>query len=465
VQITVNDFGDAGPGNCATTCTLRDAIAAALASVPIKGVGFSAALGWPQTITLTQGQLTISNTSGSTFVVLGPGSEKLAVSANNANRVVEATAGINQLRNITLRDGNVTGTSPGSQPGGTGNPGQGGGDATGGCILVDASAALTLMQSVVRNCVAIGGTGGNGGSGVDGGFSTGGTGGSGGGGGAASGGGIYAAGNLSLIDSSVVNASATSGPGGNGGNGGSGFFNGPGGNGGPAGSAAGAGIAVATGGSILIRNTTLAIASATGGNGGNGGNGSQVNVSGNGGNGGYVSGGLLFVGSSVVLAELEFSTLANGAILAGSGGFAGADGTPIGQGGQPGVARGTSIYSTGPNPAIFASSVVIGTTNSTLCFGTVASDGGSENLDQDSSCTGFTRHGTFAETLLPQLPATTTSYTPVYKGKLIDVAASCTQIGGVLVISDDQRGTPRPQGAKCDLGAIESDYVFANGFD
>jgi len=26
ILLTVNDYGDAGPGNCATTCTLRDAL-------------------------------------------------------------------------------------------------------------------------------------------------------------------------------------------------------------------------------------------------------------------------------------------------------------------------------------------------------------------------------------------------------------------------------------------------------
>ena len=464
-QILVNDFGDAGPGDCNTMCTLRDAIVAALASVPIKGVGFSAAAGWPQTITLTQGQLTISNPSDSPFLVLGPGAEKLGVSGNNASRVLQVTAGTSQFRDITLRDGKVTGQSWGTEPFGSGNPGKTAGDATGGCIAIDAGAVLTIQTSVVRNCAAIGGTGGNGGSGVSVQIGSGGTGGNGGGGGGASGGGIYAAGNLSLIGSSVVDVSASGGPGGNGGNGGDGFpFNGTGGNGAPAGSATGAGIAVATAASIVIRNTTLARATATGGNGGNGGNGSAVNASGNGANGGNVSGGLLYAGSSVVVADLEFSTLANGTIQAGAGGFPGAVGTPVGQGGPPGVAHGTAIYSTGSNSAIFASSVVVGSTGSTLCYGMIAIDPGTENFDQDSSCTGFTRHGTFAEALLPQVPATTTSYTPLYKGKLVDVATSCTQIGGVVVVPDDQHGTPRPQGLKCDLGAVETDYVFADGF-
>jgi CSLREA domain-containing protein len=467
--IVVNDFGDAGPGNCTTTCTLRDAISTALATVPPKTVTFSGTASWPQTVSLTLGQLTINNTSGSTFSVIGPGTAKLAISANNLSRVLQVSAGSSDISNLTVRDGNVTGTSPGTEPGGTGNFGKTAGDAIGGCIAIGASATLALTSTDVRNCVAIGGTGGNGGSGVTNGGSggSGGTGGNGGPGGAATGGAIHVAGNLSLIHSSVVNASATSGAGGNGGNGGDGTFgNGAGGNAGPGGSAAGAGIAIATGGSLLIRNTTLAGATATASNGGNGGNGGLFNPSGNGGNGGNVTGGLLYAGSSVVVTDLEFATLANGTIVAGNGGFPGANGSTIGAGGQPGVARGTGIYASGPNSAVVRSSIVVGAGVS-LCFGSVAIDPGSVNLDQDSSCPGFTLHDTVAHVLVPLNLATTSwpGYQPVFHSSVVDAAADCNQIGGAVAVADDQHFTPRPQGAKCDLGAIESDYVFANGFD
>ena len=466
--VVVNDFGDAGPGDCTTTCTLRDAISAALATVPPKTVTFTAAGGWPQTVSLTQGQLTINNTSGSTFSVIGPSVAKLAVSANNLTRVLQVSAGSVDISNVMLRDGKVTGTSPGNEPGGTGNFGKTGGDAIGGCIAIDAGATLTLELSDVRNCVALGGAGGNGGSGVTNGGSggSGGTGGNGGPGGAATGGGIHVAGNLILTRSSVVNTSATSGAGGNGGNGGDGTFgNGAGGNAGSAGVAAGAGVAIATGGSLLIRNTTLASATATAGNGGNGGNGGLFNPSGNGGNGGNVTGGLLYAGS-VVVADLEFATLANGATVAGNGGFPGATGSSIGAGGQPGVARGAGIYGSGPNSVIVASSVVVGAPSSALCFGSVAADSGSANLDQDSSCTGFTLHDTLAHVLVP-LDLTTTSwpgYEPAFHSSIVDAATDCTQIGGAIAVTDDQHGTPRPQGSKCDLGAIEADYIFADGF-
>ena len=54
---------------------------------------------------------------------------------------------------------------------------------------------------------------------------------------------------------------------------------------------------------------------------------------------------------------------------------------------------------------------------------------------------------------------------PRYHGSAIDAAAQCAGTGGVEVFSDDQHATPRPQGALCDLGAIEADYVFFDGLE
>ncbi|HSC11910.1 MAG TPA: choice-of-anchor Q domain-containing protein [Rhodanobacteraceae bacterium] len=55
-------------------------------------------------------------------------------------------------------------------------------------------------------------------------------------------------------------------------------------------------------------------------------------------------------------------------------------------------------------------------------------------------------------------------YTPVFHSSIVNAATGCTQIGVAIAVTDDQRGTPRPQGAKCDLGAIEGDYIFSDGF-
>src|SRR5438874_10078715 len=70
--IMVNSTADNGPGNCSSTCTLRDAIAVANAGDTIS---FSAITG---TITLTGGTLTIAKS----LMIAGPGASSLAVDGN-----------------------------------------------------------------------------------------------------------------------------------------------------------------------------------------------------------------------------------------------------------------------------------------------------------------------------------------------------------------------------------------------
>jgi hypothetical protein len=515
--IIVNNFGDGGPGNCTTTCTLRDALAVGLASDPIKGVGFSASSGWPQTITLTQGQLSINNTSGSILYVTGPGAAQLAISANSLSRVLQASAGSTVVSDLTLRDGMVAGVSPGPQGDFTGSAGQAGGAATGGCISIDASATLTLDRSEVRNCIALGGTGGAGGSGSLGGFSggaggaggtifggcinvaggatmaldqvdvrncaatggkggkggrggdgspgRGGDGGAGGAGAQASGGAIYAAGNLTLLRSSVALSNATGGDGGTSDFPGAGSHNdGNGGAGGPGGVAAGGAVYVASSGMALIRNTTLAGDIAAGGHGGSGGVGGNASSGGNGGAGGLASGGLLHGEGPSSAVDVEFTTFANGAVIPGPGGSAGL-GATNGIPGTPGEVHGAAINADGS--VTIQSAVVVGAAAAALCSGNVGVAPSAANLDQDSSCPGFTLHGSFEQTLLPLSLATTSwpAYMPVYHGAAIDASASCTQIDGAIVVPDDQHGTLRPQGGACDLGAIEADYIFVGTFD
>jgi len=143
----------------------------------------------------------------------------------------------------------------------------------------------------------------------------------------------------------------------------------------------------------------------------------------------------------------------------------GPPGLPTGGGGISGSIHGAAIWGGGP-VTVLSSIVVGGGPAFALCANNVAAEPGSANVDQDSSCGGFTLHKTFAEVLrnveppLPPLPA----YMPVYKGSAINTAASCTGIGGSEVFTDDQHATSRPQGAACDLGAIEADYVFVDGF-
>jgi len=463
--VIVNDFGDAGPGNCSSTCTLRDAMAVALASVPIKAVLFSAASGWPQTITLTQGQLAISNASADAFVISGPGTANLAISAANISRVFDVGSGSFFLSALTVRDGSVVGA-----PASSGDPesGEAGDSAatvtTGGCVRIGAGVTAEFDRIDLRYCAVTGGKGGNGGSGMTI-FGPGGPGGSGGGGGQAAGGGIYTAGNLTLRHSSVTLSSSTGGAGGAGGEGGGGFVQGNGGNGGSGGLGSGGAVYVAENGLLLLQNSTLAAATATGGVGGAGGA-SSVSGGGHGGNGGDAFGVLLHAQGAIGtpgMAAVEFSTLASGLAMPGPGG---PGGVPDGGGGTGGTVHGAAIWGGGSVTAL--SSVVLGGgAVFPLCAQNVAAAPGSANIDGDSTCAGFSLHKTFAEVLRAVNPAVAPwpAYMPVYHGSAIDAAAACTGIGGSEVFADDQHATPRPQRSACDLGAIEADYVFVDGFD
>ncbi|OJY90553.1 MAG: hypothetical protein BGP25_13910 [Lysobacterales bacterium 63-13] len=58
------------------------------------------------------------------------------------------------------------------------------------------------------------------------------------------------------------------------------------------------------------------------------------------------------------------------------------------------------------------------------------------------------------------------------RGGLVDVmvplaGSSAIDAGGPgpCAVASDQRGVPRPQGAECDIGAVESETLFANGFE
>ena len=53
---------------------------------------------------------------------------------------------------------------------------------------------------------------------------------------------------------------------------------------------------------------------------------------------------------------------------------------------------------------------------------------------------------------------------PAYGSPVIDAAVDCKDAFG-LVVSEDLQATPRPQGPKCDIGAIEADYIFVDGFE
>jgi hypothetical protein len=451
IMLTVNDAGDAGPGNCSSVCTLRDAIS----NVASGGyIDFAEEL-LPATITLTKGPLLIVKP----LSILGPGADQLAISANLASRVLNLDTTIDTVRisGATLRDGTVTGVAGSNGGKETGNGGGSGEFAYGGCIFARDS-SLHLEKTDIRNCVARGGNGGHGGSGVPH-TSVGGPGGAGGPGGPARGGAIYfltypATGfQLVLHDSSVTDSQAIGGVGGAGGAGGDGTFFGSGGSGGEGGRASAGAIEWYIGsdippGSVVVANSTLADSAAIGGNGGNGGT-----HGGDGGSGGPAFGGL--VALDRISASIDFGTLANGNALGGAGG---SGSTP----GGAGSIFGAAIYQDKNSPGVgivAQSTVIVGP--GPLCWSTMYHSG--HNLDQDGSC-GFDLQGSLALFRPADPGAERPHYMPVYRSAVIDAAGSCFD-HNVLMVDADQLGTPRPQGSTCDLGAIEADYVFVDGLE
>ena len=456
---TVNTLSDSSGGDCSGACSLRDAMANV---APGGTIDFAQAL-LPGTITLgSQLHPVVS------MKIQGPGTGQLAISGNGLSRLVlidSSTVTVN-IVGVTLLDGNISGTDGGSGTPGTGMGGTSGGSAQGGCIFMSAG-SLILDQVNIHDCLAQGGTGGSGGAGTAGSGldNVGGAGGDGGGGGGALGGGIafnsVVGGNLTLHNSSLINTQALGGAAGAGGDGGSGVFHGPGGNGGLGGGGFG-GVIYFKGGSLYIDNTTIAGSVATATDGGHGGNGDSqraASTGGAGGNGGYAPGALLYALTDVV-AHIEFATLANGTGVPGAGGGGGA-GLVGGAMGQPGTGPGIAIFTRSNLSTL--STIIVGTGSAPLCDASPAISASGANLAEDSSC-GASLQGDFARLFRPPDPNMPPAYIPRYGSAVIDAAATCNDLAA-LAVTADQQGTPRPQGSACDLGAIEADYIFVNGFE
>jgi hypothetical protein len=253
----------------------------------------------------------------------------------------------------------------------------------------------------------------------------------------------------------VIDAHAAGGGGGNGGNGGSGGIPGLGGQGGVGGAALGGAVAAHNGGSLRIFNSTIAASSGTGGGGGSAGAGTGGFP---GGIGGYATGGLLYVENGVVPADLEFSTLAGGSVAGGSGTLTG-------------VPSGNAINAASTLTVL--SSIVVGAQfDADLCYGNVTPATGSANLSETtnntadpSTCNGFSVNATFDQTLHALDIATTPwpGYMPIWHSPAMDAATTCQDLAAANVTTD-QHGSARPQSAACDLGAIEADYIFVDGF-
>ena len=133
---TVTKTADTNDGVCNADCSLREAIAVAVAG---DTVIFSGLFASPQTITLTLGQLSITKN----LTIAGPTSGLLTVSGNNTSRVLSigGAAGTTvSISRLTIASGNA-------------------GAGFGGAVIVPQSVTLNLTNVLIRDCTAAKGGG------------------------------------------------------------------------------------------------------------------------------------------------------------------------------------------------------------------------------------------------------------------------------------------------------------------
>jgi hypothetical protein len=466
--LVVNTLADlAAP--CAQLCSLRGA----MLSIPDGGtITFDPAI-LPGTIVLQGGALQNLNKS---LRISGPGAALLAIDGADADRLFTTTASV-AISGVTLANGRTPVGSAADGAAGTGEPGGSGAYAQGGCIQV--FGALTLSRVTLRHCIAQGAAGGAGGTGTTNDAKGGGAGGAGGNGGEAFGGAIYVnyLATLVVSQTSIVDAHAIAGNGGKGGNGGSGAFAGNGGDGGNGGRAFGGAIYVFSPSSVKALNLAIGQSTAQGGKGGNGGGGDPdyfLSYGGDGGDGGNASGGALAIDLGFMppaapdTVYFAFTTLGEDTIAVGLHGSGGRAKNP-GSAGADGTAYGAALLasSSGYAPMI-DNSAVFGTSAQDLCFGSIGHF--YPNLASDTSCgNAFFPVAGLAESYLPlDLASPLPAHVPRFASPAID-GVPCAMLTSsafpIPTVASDVRQTPRPQGATCDFGAIEADYVFAGDFE
>ena len=83
--IVVDDLSDGGPGNCLSSCSLRDAISSAASGDTIE---FASSLSFPAAITLAGQELLVYKN----VTIIGPGQNLLAIDGNQQSRIFEIAA-------------------------------------------------------------------------------------------------------------------------------------------------------------------------------------------------------------------------------------------------------------------------------------------------------------------------------------------------------------------------------------
>lgn len=400
------------------------------------------------TLVLTSGELLIEKD----LTITGPGADQLAISGNNASRVLNIAAGCTvEISSLTIRDGRGAPGAYGSYPGTSGSSG-----ASGGGIYN--AGTLTLNECAVVNNQA-----GRGGSGHSGYYSSNISGGNGGAGG--NGGGIYNHSTGTLVLKRCTLSGNSSGLGGSGGYGGTGDVSWPGwGNtGGPGGIGGngGCGGAIHNAGILTVDHCTLSgNHNATGGNGGRGGDGGDGALyhgdGGDGGDGGPggSGGGIWNAGTlSVASGTIAYNATSLGG-TGGAGGYGGSYGHgttgTVGDNGTTGginnsatagcvntiVASNTNPFSPDDIGGTFASMGynLIGTTNGAFGFTSASND----LLNMEAQLDPLADNGGPTLTHWPR--ATSPA---IHAGSTNNLPAT------------DQRGFPRVFNGRADIGAVE----------
>jgi len=418
--LTVTDLGDAGSGVCAATCTLRDAIASA---APNDTIDFASTLAYPATVTLNGQELLVYKD----LTIVGPGANLLAIDGNQQSRILEIAADSSvTVSALALNNGTVAGANAGFTTGWRGGDGE---DAYGGGVLVNDGSSLQLIACSLSGNHATGGFGGT----------TSQPGGTQGSGGSGHGGAIFSAGTLFIKEVSLIGNYVYGGAAG-------GLFSSSNtaGNGGSA-----TGGAIEATGLTEIANSQFLSNLAQGFPGG-----SRLGGLPGGAGGSARGGAIAFSGFS----EVSFVTALGNSLSPGFGG----SGNPIG---ATGNATGADIYSTAT--LLSRSSVLTSTSGAATCaVGTIVAQGA--NLDMDSSCQNFTMHGDAKLQVVTS--GGNTFALPLWGSPLIDAAIDCND-AFATTFTTDLRGAARPMDgnadsvATCDLGAVESDELFANDFE
>jgi len=167
---TVSKIADTNDGTCDSDCSFREAVAASNLSAVDDAIVFNAAIfSTPQTITLISGEIVV--TSSGALTVVGPGSNKLTVSGNNASRIISnGTGAVTSISGITLTGGNGVGAANTGRGGAIYNFGgtltlinlviTGNAAANGGGLNNAGTATLNIINSTVSNNTATGSGGG-----------------------------------------------------------------------------------------------------------------------------------------------------------------------------------------------------------------------------------------------------------------------------------------------------------------